>query len=178
MAGTERVKILGICGSARHASTEWGVKQALAAAETLGFVDTELVNLGDYNLQPCTGCMKCFGWQHPADAPLPYCYDRNDDTDVLLGKMIESDGFVLGTPVYTLGVTGLTRILQEKAHQFGPMSNTKFAGKMRHKPITVISVGGGAIAGQEATAMSVWMCWKPLRSGSAVGFNQIEIRCR
>src|SRR3990170_2343418 len=105
MADTERVKVLGISGSGRHASTEWAVKLALATAESLGYVDTEFVSLANHKLVPCNGCMKCFGWQHPADAPSPHCYEHEDDTDVLLTKMGEADGILLGSPIYVVGVT-------------------------------------------------------------------------
>ncbi|MDY6974458.1 MAG: flavodoxin family protein [Thermodesulfobacteriota bacterium] len=154
---TEKLKIFGICGSARHASTEWAVKLSLETAESLGYVETEFVNLGDYNLVPCTGCMRCFGWMHPADAERPKCYEAEDDSEALLTKMMESDGIIMGTPVYTLGVTSLARIFMEKAHMFGPMSFTKFSGMMRYKPCGVITVGGVDIAGQEVCAQDIWM---------------------
>jgi multimeric flavodoxin WrbA len=40
----QRVKILGISGSPRHANTETLVHEALKAAQELGPVDTELVS--------------------------------------------------------------------------------------------------------------------------------------
>ena len=153
----EKVKILGVCGSARHASTEWGVKLALETAKKYSYVETDFVNLGDYKLIPCTGCMKCFGWQQPADAERPKCYEFEDDAEILLTKMMESDGLILGTPIYTLGVTAISRIFMEKAHMFGPMSFDKFSGRMRYKPIGVITVGGVDIAGQEVGGQDIWM---------------------
>jgi multimeric flavodoxin WrbA len=152
---TPKVKILGINASPRHATTEWGVKLALQAAESLGYVETDYVCLGDYDLKPCTGCMKCFGWQHPAEEGLQ-CYEWKDDTGILLQKMVEMDGLIFGTPVYTLGVTSLARILMEKAHMFGPMSFTRAARWLAYKPCGAITVGGVAIAGQESCALSIW----------------------
>lgn len=157
MEANERVKILGICGSARKASTHWAVNLALKTAKSFGYVDTEYVNLGDYNLIPCNGCMKCFGWQHPKDAETPYCYETDDDSGILMTKMMESDGLIFGTPVYTLGITALSRILTEKSHMFGPMSFTKFSSRMMNKPIGVITVGGVDTAGQEVCAQDLWM---------------------
>jgi multimeric flavodoxin WrbA len=151
----EKVKILGINGSARHATTEWGVKLALEAAESLGYVETEYVCLGDYHLVPCTGCMKCFGWQHKADEGLR-CYEWNDDTQVLFEKMVEMDGLILGCPIYTLGVNSLTRIFMEKAHMFGPMSFGRGARMLAYKPCAAITVGGQQVAGQEAAGLAIW----------------------
>lgn len=150
-----KVKILGISGSPRHANTELAVKEALKAAKSMGYAETEYVSLADYKLVPCIGCMKCFGWQHPADGGLE-CYESHDDSGLLLHKMYESDGVIFGTPVYTLGVTALARILMEKAHMFGPMSFTRYAGTMRNKPMGVIAVGGGDSAGQEHVGTDIW----------------------
>ncbi len=146
---SEKVKIVGICGSARHASTEWAVKLSLEYAEKMGYVETEYIHLGELNLVPCVGCMECFGWHHPADAVHPVCYKFMDDAELVLTKMMESDGVIFGSPVYTLGMTALARIITEKCHMFGPMSFTKFSGRMRNKPAGVITVGGGEYAGQE-----------------------------
>ncbi|MDP6180569.1 MAG: flavodoxin family protein [Desulfatiglandales bacterium] len=157
MVQKEGVKILGVCGSARKASTHWAVKLALKTAESLGYVDTDYVSLGDCKLVPCTGCMKCFGWNQPADAEIPKCYEFEDVTELLLTKMMESDGLIVGTPVYTLGVTSLSRIFMEKAHMFGPMSFDKFSGRMRGKPCGVVTVGGVDTAGQEVVAQDIWM---------------------
>jgi len=44
----EKVKIFGICGSARHASTEWAVKLALETARKYDYVETDFANLGDH----------------------------------------------------------------------------------------------------------------------------------
>jgi multimeric flavodoxin WrbA len=150
-----KVKIVGFCGSARHANTELAVKEALKAAESMGYAETEYVFLADYKLEPCVGCMKCFGWQHPADGGLE-CYKFNDDTGILLRKMYESDGVIFGTPVYTLGMTSIARIFAEKAHMFGPMSFTRYSGTMRNKPCGVITVGGGDSAGQEHVGTDIW----------------------
>ena len=58
----ERVKILGIC-----ACRGLAVQESLSAAKSTGYTDTEYIWLSDYEIKPCTGCMKCFGYQHPAD---------------------------------------------------------------------------------------------------------------
>ncbi|MBW2029208.1 MAG: flavodoxin family protein [Deltaproteobacteria bacterium] len=149
------VKILGICASPRHANTELAVKEALKTAESMGYAETDYVWLGGLDLKPCVGCMKCFGWRHPADGGLE-CYKFNDDSGMVLHKMLESDGIIFGTPVYTLGVTAIAKILMDKAHMFGPMSFTRYSGTMRNKPCGVITVGGGDSAGQEHVGVDIW----------------------
>jgi multimeric flavodoxin WrbA len=144
----EKVKILGINGSPRHATTEWAVEMALKAAESMGYVETELVSLGDYDLKPCTGCMKCFGWRHPADEGLR-CYEWNDGTQALMEKLVEMDGLIFGMVVYTHGINSLARILMEKCHMFGPQSFGRGAHMLAYKPAGGILVGGQNHGGQE-----------------------------
>lgn len=153
---SEKIKLLGICASPRHANTELAVKESLLAAESEGYVKTEYLWLPDYTIKPCTGCMKCFGFQHPADGGLE-CYYHMDDTGKVLKKMYESDGIIFGTPVYSLGVTAIAKLLMDKTHMFGPMSFTRYIGGMNNKPMGVITVGGGDIAGQEHTGMDIWI---------------------
>ncbi len=149
----KKIKILGINGSPRHASTEWATKLALEGAESVGYVETELVSLADYNLKPCTGCMKCFGWQHPADEGLR-CYEWNDDTQILMEKMLEMDGLIFGIVVYTHGINSLSRILMEKCHMFGPQSFGRGARMLAYKPAGAVVVGGQNHGGQESTLMA------------------------
>ncbi|MDP2646429.1 MAG: flavodoxin family protein [Desulfobacterales bacterium] len=150
-----KVKILGICASPRHANTELAVKEALKTAESMGYAETEYLWLQDYEVKPCVGCMKCFGWRHPAEGGLE-CYHHNDDSGKVLHKMDESDGVIFGTPVYTLGVTAIARLFMDKTHMFGPMSFTRYSGNMRNKPMGMITVGGGDEAGQEIVGEDLW----------------------
>jgi multimeric flavodoxin WrbA len=148
------VKILGISASGRHANTELAVKEALKAAEGVGYAKTEFVSLADYKLVPCVGCMKCFGWQHPADGGLE-CYEFKDDSGIILHKMAECDGLIFGAPVYVVGINALAKIIMDKASMFGPMSFTRQCGDMRLKPLGVIAVGGGDSGGQEIVGLEL-----------------------
>lgn len=150
-----KVKILGISGSPRHANTELAVKEALKAAEDLGFVETDFLSLADYNLQPCKGEMKCFGWRAPADQKEWECTETKDDSKIINSRVKQCDGLILGTPIYVLDVTSLTRIFMEKAHCFGFFSFTQWAGELVYKPIGLVTVGGADIGGQEYTSLSL-----------------------
>ncbi len=146
----DKVKILGINGSPRKdGNTASMIRYCLEWAERTGYAETEYVSLADYKLYPCTGCMRCFGFMADADAP-HQCYEHPDDgTKVLVPKVAECDGLLIGFPVYSGGVPSILRIFREKLHISGPMSFTKEAGALRYKALAVISQGGQVYGGQE-----------------------------
>lgn len=137
----QKVKILGISASPRHANTETAFKICLKAAEDTGYAETEYLSLADYELKPCTGCMECFGWQAPDDG-LISCRKFDDDIKLIIPKVLGCDGLIFGTPVYVIGVTALARIFMEKMHLLGYFSFTPAFGKLTYKPIGLITVAG------------------------------------
>lgn len=151
----QKVHILGVSASPRRANTDLAVKESLKAAGDLGdFVETEFIALRDYDIKPCTGCMKCFGWNAPAEDEWQ-CYEYQDDAAALVKKLGACDGLVFGTPVYATDVTALGRIFMEKT-PFGFNTFTRWSGGLRHKPVGAVTVGGADIEGQEFTAMCIW----------------------
>ena len=160
-----RVKILGISGSPRHANTETAIKMSLEAAQSTGYADVEYLSLADYKLLGCTGCMKCFGWQAPADGELT-CYEfPEDEMRLIAPKLLEADGLIFGSPVYVIGVTALARTFMEKLHWFGFFSFTKWYGSLFRKPIGLVTVVGNA--GHELVLEHMW--------GWALGLGMIPV---
>ncbi|TFH41252.1 MAG: flavodoxin family protein, partial [ANME-2 cluster archaeon] len=86
------MKIVGINSSPKgeNSQTLRLVNAVLDAAKAKG-VETELVDLYKYNIQYCKGCFEC----HRTGTCI-----HNDDLSQILNKIMESDGLVLGTPVF------------------------------------------------------------------------------
>lgn len=149
------VRILGISASPRRANTYRAVKEALAAAKELDFVaETEFINLGELDIKPCQGDMKCFGWRIPADSPWE-CLQWKDDSGWLMDRFRQCDGLVLGTPVYVMNPTALASIFMEKSHCFGMMSLSPWNQQIDNKALGIITVGGGDVGGQEYTSTQI-----------------------
>lgn len=145
----DKVKILGISGSPRKkGNTAAMVRYCLKCAEKMGYVETEYLSLADCKLYPCVGCKKCFGPDAP-DAPYQCYMHPDDDMKTIIPKMVESDGLLLGFPVYVAGVPSLFRIYHEKCAIFGPLSFSPYAFGMRYKAMGVISQGKMLYGGQE-----------------------------
>ncbi|MBI2829740.1 MAG: flavodoxin family protein [Chloroflexi bacterium] len=154
----EKVRILGINGSPRKSgNTSEMVKFCLKAAESMGYVETEYLNLQDYHFSYCTDCKKCIGYNRPAGDP-PMCYDDpSDQQKIIRDKEEEADAVLLGYPVYGGYIPGLVRLSHDKVYTGGsPFFNEddpSHAGKWyrNYKPRAYISQGGQTYAGMERT---------------------------
>jgi len=92
------VKVLAVNGSHRKGMNV--AKMLYAALEEAGKsgLDTELVEITDFEIKPCLSCNKCLF--------KPECKIDDDDMGVLYEKLQETDGIILGSPVYFSNVTG------------------------------------------------------------------------
>lgn len=66
------------------------------------------VNLGDYNLKLCVGCMACY---KTGD-----CIIQDDGVENLCRLIEQCDGVVFGTPTYASNVSGHFKILIDRGH--------------------------------------------------------------
>ncbi|MBI2829572.1 MAG: flavodoxin family protein [Chloroflexi bacterium] len=151
----QKVRILGISGSPRKAgNTAEMVKFTLAAAESMGYVETEYITLADYKLFPCNDCKKCIGFNKPADDPM-MCYEYpEDEMWKLREKEREADAILLGFPVYQGHRPAKVFMANEGSYAGGtPFFNEVDPGRGRRevggKPRATISQGGQMYAGQE-----------------------------
>jgi hypothetical protein len=68
--------------------------KVLGNLQSLGDAKTEIVRLNDYQVSTCQGC------ERSLDRGEELC-PLKDDRDVLIGKMLEADGVVFASPVYS-----------------------------------------------------------------------------
>ena len=100
------MKILAIHGSPRtiRSTTRRLAVWVLEGAREAG-AETEMVDLCDYRVTPCTDCEGC--------RMTGTCvYD--DDVPALVARMKEADGIVFGSPVYIDNVTGQIKIFFDR----------------------------------------------------------------
>ncbi len=100
--------VTALVGSARkHGITAQATRQLLERLESFGDVRTELVFLDECDVRVCRGCKTCFALGEER-CPL------RDDRDLLVGKMMASDGVVIASPVYSFQVSGLTKVFLDR----------------------------------------------------------------
>jgi multimeric flavodoxin WrbA len=92
-------KILIINCSFRKRNTYGVLKKINDKLEALSF-NCEVINLKDYNIEFCKGCEYCIS---KGD-----CFIE-DNLKVLLNKMKEAEGIIIGTPVYVNNMSGILK---------------------------------------------------------------------
>jgi multimeric flavodoxin WrbA len=108
MNGGQHVKkVTAFVGSARKKHTYDAAVQFLSNLQSMGDIEGEIVRLSDYRLEICKGCCVCFqkGEEH---CPL------KDDRDVLIEKMMASDGVVLASPNYSFQVSAIMKAFLDR----------------------------------------------------------------
>jgi multimeric flavodoxin WrbA len=100
--------VTAFVGSARKAGvTARATRLLLEDLETRGGVESELVFLSDFTVGTCRGCKACF-LRGEETCPL------HDDRDVLLEKLMRSDGVVLASPNYSFQVSGHLKVFLDR----------------------------------------------------------------
>jgi len=100
-------RVTAFVGAASRKHTRQAAQQFLSVLESLGGVESELVVLSDYHLAPCRGCKICF-MRGESLCPL------KDDRDLLIEKVMASDGVVLATPNYSFHVSGTMKTFLDR----------------------------------------------------------------
>ena len=99
--------VTAFVGAARKGYTYQATREFLDQLEALGGVETELVRLSDYHLEPCRGCKLCFSRGEQ------FCPLR-DDRDTLFAKMKDADGVVFASPNYSFHVSALMKLFLDR----------------------------------------------------------------
>lgn len=131
------MKVLGINGSSRKdGNTAVLIKSVFEELERAG-IQTEIVQLADLTVEPCRACFAC--------ARNGSCIFRQDSFTELFDKMVEADGLLLGSPVYSADVSARMKALLERAAVVADMR----PGLFRHKvgaAVAAVRRGGGLTA--------------------------------
>ncbi|MFH1007232.1 MAG: flavodoxin family protein [Candidatus Latescibacterota bacterium] len=99
------MKVIGISGSPRMGgNTETAVQLALEQIEKQG-IDTELISLSGKRIAPCSACMGC--------KTQPQCTIK-DDFQPIFEKILDAEGFIVGSPVYFGSATPETMALLDR----------------------------------------------------------------
>jgi multimeric flavodoxin WrbA len=100
-------KVTAFVGSARKGHTYDAVVQFLDNLQSMGDIEVEIVRLSDHHIQVCKGCQVCFAKGEE------YC-PLKDDRDVLIEKMMVSDGVVFASPNYSFHVSAIMKTFLDR----------------------------------------------------------------
>ncbi|MCE5249019.1 flavodoxin family protein [bacterium] len=115
------MKILAISGSPRvGGNTDSLLKLALEVFEEKG-IETEFISLAGKSIKTCIACMECRN--------APRCI-LDDDFDPIFRAMVDSDGFIVGSPVYFGSATAELTALLDRAGYVARHNGNLFSRKV------------------------------------------------
>lgn len=103
-------KILILNGSARGAaSCTLTVAKAFAEGmtEAEGY-ETELINVSDLKILPCTGCLSCWAKEDGE------CVIQSDDIPAVKEKILRADAVISAYPLYFFGMPGVMKTFTDR----------------------------------------------------------------
>lgn len=115
------MKVLAISGSPRKGgNTDTILGVAIDVLENKG-IETEFISLAGKNILPCTACMAC--------TKEPQCVLK-DDFDPIFRAMLDSDGLIIGSPVYFGSATAGINALLDRAGYVAKKNGNLFSRKV------------------------------------------------
>ncbi|MDH6310052.1 flavodoxin family protein [Dysgonomonas sp. 521] len=102
------MKIVVINGSPRkNGATATLLKTMVKHLEEKGNVDVQYINIMDYSLLSCTGCMSCY---HNGVCHL------KDGVEEINGMIAQADGLIIGSPTYSSSMPGSLKTFIDRGH--------------------------------------------------------------
>ena len=118
------MKVLAINGSPRKGgNTEFLLQKVLEPIAEAG-IGTELIQIGG---KPIRGCLACYKCRERKDRR---CTNDTDMVNEIIGKMIDADGIVLGSPTYFADMTSEMKALVDRAGFVARANDNLFSRKI------------------------------------------------
>lgn len=130
------MKVLAINGSSRKNGNTTIILNTVLDELKKNGIQTELVELAGQTINPCKACFTCGGKNN--------CSFNNDIFAEIFKKMIESDGIILGSSVYSADVSSNMKALIDRSAVVADMN----LGLFKHK------VGASVVSGRRGGALN------------------------
>lgn len=132
------MKVVGINGSPRQEGNTAILIQTVFSELNQKGIETELIHLAKKTIKGCTACWSCMTQKNGK------CVMSDDYFNDCFEQMVAADGIILGSPVYSAGVTSQIKAFIDRASVV--LAANK--GLLKHKVgASVIAVRrGGAIS--------------------------------
>lgn len=136
------MKVLGINGSARKdGNTAIIINKVFEELNKQG-IETELVQFAGQVIEPCKACFACGGQKN--------CVHRKDIFRETFDKMMEADGILLGSPVYSANISASMQAFLERAAVVCDMNRGSLNNKYKVGASVAALRRGGALSAVDA----------------------------
>ncbi len=152
------MKVVGIaCSPRKGGNTEILVREALAAIQELG-LETKFISVAGKTINPCDACRSC--------AEEGVCHIK-DDMQEIYQEMLQSDGIILGTPVYFVNVSAQAKAIMDRT--IALLTQRKLRGKVAGAIVVARRVGAGMVL---SLLYPFFMAHRMLVAGGSIGYGR------
>ncbi len=141
--GQGKIRILGISGSPRLASTDWAIREALRYAGENNVVETAYFSVMKKKIAFCIHCDHCIRKRKGCIF--------TDDMEEVYELMQWADAYIIGSPVYQGNISGQLKTLFDRTRAILAKDIHVFEGKVG----SGIAIGGDRTGGQEPTLRTI-----------------------
>ena len=136
------MKVLGINGSARKDGNTAIIMNKVFEELNKQGIETELVQFAGQIIEPCKACWACGEQKN--------CVHRKDIFRETFDKMMEADGILLGSPVYSANISASMQAFLERAAVVCDMNRGSLNNKYKVGASVVALRRGGALSTVDA----------------------------
>lgn len=131
------MKVLAINSSARKDGNTALLIGAVFEELNKEGIETEMIQLTGKIIEPCKACWACGGKKN--------CVHEKDLFQEIYEKMVQADGILLGSPVYTANISANMQAFLERASVVADMNRSE--NLLRHKVGAAVTAArrGGAL---------------------------------
>lgn len=131
------MKVLAINGSARKdGNTAILINTVFEELHKAG-IETEMVQLSGKMIEPCRACWACGGRKN--------CVHQKDLFQEIFEKMMQADGIILGSPVYTANISANMQAFLERASVVADMNQSENLFQYKVGAAVTAARRGGAL---------------------------------
>lgn len=142
------MKIVVLMGSPRKGNTFRACEEFREHLQKVCNAEFEYIWLKDARIEPCKGCFVCFPQGEDK------CPNRDDDVHVIEQKMLDADGVIFASPVYSGNVSGLMKTFIDRISYTG--HRPRFFGKKAFFLVTTGILGAGYVLKYMKTIAWAW----------------------
>jgi len=142
------MKILVLMGSPRKGNTFRACEEFREHLQKICPAEFEYVWLTDTHIEPCRGCFVCFSRGEDK------CPSRDDDVHLIEQKMLDADGVIFASPVYSWNVSGQMKIFIDRISYTG--HRPRFFGKKAFFLVTTGIMGADDVLKYMKTTAWAW----------------------
>lgn len=136
------MKVLAINSSARKDGNTAILINTMFEELSKEGIETEMIQLSGKIIEPCKACFSCGGQKN--------CIHKNDAFQEIFKKMLQADGVILGSPVYTANISSNMQAFLERASVVTDMNRS--GNMFQHKVGAAVTAArrGGALNALDA----------------------------